>query len=317
MLVVMAANGMPPIPPPVQSVAAPPPNYEENGRLYHGYRKGSYMYPCDEQEQDRLDIYHRFFQVARHERLHTAPFTPNYDGPRILDIGTGTGIWAIDMADAYPNAEVLGIDISLIQPHMIPANLSFKLRDFDGPWQPVIQLESWDLIHMRMLAGSVSSWPEVYAKVFRSLKPVFGWIEDVEIDFYPRCDDGSLPPNSALQKWHDWLMDATERACKPLRYNHETRAMLAAQGFVDIRDEVIKIPLNPWERDSHQKDIGRWYNLGMTEGMEAASLGPFTRIFNWSRDDVIRLITDVKKEICDRRIHVYHQMHIWTARKPA
>lgn len=84
--------------------------------------------------------------------------------------------------------------------------------------------------------------------------------------------------------------------------------MLAAQGFVDIRDEVIKIPLNPWERDSHQKDIGRWYNLGMTEGMEAVSLGPFTRIFNWSRDDVIRLITDVKKEICDRRIHVYHQM---------
>lgn len=108
---------MPPIPPPVQSVAAPPPNYEENGRLYHGYRKGSYMYPCDEvnadiqrsgkpkltcplqQEMDRMDIFHKFFQVARHERLHALPFIPNYDGPRILDIGTGTGIWAIDMAE--------------------------------------------------------------------------------------------------------------------------------------------------------------------------------------------------------------------------
>jgi len=76
------------------------------------------MYPCDEQEMDRMDIFHKFFQVARHEVLHTAPFTPNYDGPRILDIGTGTGIWAIDMADKYPNAEVLGIDLSLIQPSM-------------------------------------------------------------------------------------------------------------------------------------------------------------------------------------------------------
>jgi hypothetical protein len=25
-----------------------PPDYLENGRWYHGYRKGSYMYPCDE-----------------------------------------------------------------------------------------------------------------------------------------------------------------------------------------------------------------------------------------------------------------------------
>jgi len=107
---------MPPIPPLVSSVAAPPADYEENGRKYHGYRKGSYMYPCDEvskeftsekneltypsqQEMDRMDIFHKFFQVARHEALHTAPFTPNYDGPRILDIGTGTGIWAIDMAE--------------------------------------------------------------------------------------------------------------------------------------------------------------------------------------------------------------------------
>jgi hypothetical protein len=36
---------MPPVPPPP---AAAPPDYMENGRLYHGYRKGMYMFPCDE-----------------------------------------------------------------------------------------------------------------------------------------------------------------------------------------------------------------------------------------------------------------------------
>jgi len=51
-------------------------------------------------EMDRMDIYHKFFSVARNEALHSTTFVPNYDkGPRILDLGCGTGIWAIDMAE--------------------------------------------------------------------------------------------------------------------------------------------------------------------------------------------------------------------------
>jgi ubiquinone/menaquinone biosynthesis C-methylase UbiE len=50
-------------------------------------------------EMDRLDIFHKFFAVARRDQLHSIPFTGTYDqGPRVLDLGTGTGIWAIDMA---------------------------------------------------------------------------------------------------------------------------------------------------------------------------------------------------------------------------
>lgn len=87
----------------------------ENGRLYHGYRRGIYMYPCDEvrrprcahwprppdaqqQEKDRMDIFHKLFLVARRESLHQAPVVASYQ-PRILDLGCGTGIWAIDMAE--------------------------------------------------------------------------------------------------------------------------------------------------------------------------------------------------------------------------
>lgn len=75
-------------------------NYMENGRWYHGYRRGLYMYPCDEAEKDRMDIYHQFFAVARRGQLHQAPVPtqPNVQ-PRILDVGCGTGIWAIDMAE--------------------------------------------------------------------------------------------------------------------------------------------------------------------------------------------------------------------------
>lgn len=38
-------------------------SYEESGRLYHGYRRGVYLYPCDEDEQDRLDLHDRVSEV--------------------------------------------------------------------------------------------------------------------------------------------------------------------------------------------------------------------------------------------------------------
>lgn len=56
------------------------------------------------------------FLVVRHNELHRAPMIKNHLPARILDLGTGTGIWAIDMADKYPEAEVIGVDLSVIQP---------------------------------------------------------------------------------------------------------------------------------------------------------------------------------------------------------
>jgi len=42
-------------------------------------------------------------------KLHEAPIGSG--NQRILDIGKGTGIWAVDMADVYPNAKVVGTDL--------------------------------------------------------------------------------------------------------------------------------------------------------------------------------------------------------------
>ena len=47
----------------------------------------------------------------------------------------------------------------------IPSNLRFRQRDFDSPW--VMGEDSWDLIHLGMLCGSVQSWREMYGNVMR------------------------------------------------------------------------------------------------------------------------------------------------------
>ncbi|CCX13122.1 Similar to methyltransferase [Aspergillus niger CBS 513.88]; acc. no. XP_001390491 [Pyronema omphalodes CBS 100304] len=87
----------------------------EHGRRYHAYYgRDKYLMPMDEKEQDKLDLHHEIMRLLWDDRLHESPL----DQPdRILDIGgTGTGIWAIDMADEYLMAEVIGTDLSPIQP---------------------------------------------------------------------------------------------------------------------------------------------------------------------------------------------------------
>jgi hypothetical protein len=103
-------------------------------------------------------------------------------------------------------------------------------------------------------------------------------MEQVEIDFYPRCDDASLPPNSALVQWADYLVDATERRTGRL--------------------PIIKVPLNPWPSDPYLSKMGRWYNLGLVRGVEALSLAPFVRMFHWEKEDVDRIVAAAKMDIC-------------------
>ena len=52
--------------------------------------------PNDEGEQDRLDLYHHIFLLLLGGRLHSAPLE---NPQKVLDVGTGTGIWAIDFAE--------------------------------------------------------------------------------------------------------------------------------------------------------------------------------------------------------------------------
>jgi methylase of polypeptide subunit release factors len=56
-----------------------------------------------------MDLNHEYMLELLQGELHKSPIGKNPQ--RILDVGTGTGIWAIDMADRYPSAEVLGTDL--------------------------------------------------------------------------------------------------------------------------------------------------------------------------------------------------------------
>lgn len=64
----------------------------ENGRQYHAYRDGSYWGPNDELAKEILDFAHHMYLLTLDQKLHLAPIQ---NPQNVLDVGTGTGIWAI------------------------------------------------------------------------------------------------------------------------------------------------------------------------------------------------------------------------------
>lgn len=130
----------------------------ENGRRYHRFREGRYNFPNDEAEQDREDMKHACVKMLC-QRLHFAPIDEQAV-QNILDIGTGTGIWAIEMGDQFPSANVLGIDLSPIQPDWVPSNVHFVVDDAESEW--LYPENHFDYVHSRHTVMAIKDWPKLY-----------------------------------------------------------------------------------------------------------------------------------------------------------
>jgi SAM-dependent methyltransferase len=242
-------------------------------------------------------------------------YAPHPNNGRFLDLGCGTGIWAIEVANKYPNAEVTGVDLAPIQPKNHPKNCQFYAPfDFESPF--ALGEDSWDLIHLQMVCGSVLGWPNLYRRIFNHLTPGTGWLEQVEIDFEPRCDDRSLE-GMAIRDWYKLLKQATAESMRPIAHSsRDTIKHLQEAGFVDIDHQIVGLPLNPWHQDEHERNVARWYNLAFSESIENMSLAPFTRVLGWSRGDIENLVQSVRNEAYNKNIHAYNILHIYQARRP-
>jgi ubiquinone/menaquinone biosynthesis C-methylase UbiE len=257
---------------------------------------------------------HHLLLLALDDKLFMSPLKKDVE--KCLDVGKGTGMWAIDFADSYPNCEVIGTDISPIQPAWTPPNLKFEIEDCTQPW--TFDANTFDFIHMRYPFGSIPDWDALFEQAFRACKPG-GRIESLEASPHMESDDGSIGPMSAMSQWGTFFVEGGKmlgRTFEVLKHDVQRQGMLKA-GFVDVDIRDYKVPLASWPKDPKFRDIGQFARAAHEADYEGYVSYMAKLVQGWERDEVLVYCAHLRNEMANDKHHTWFRMRSVWGRKPA
>ncbi|OTA98458.1 hypothetical protein M426DRAFT_109886 [Hypoxylon sp. CI-4A] len=282
---------------------------QENGRTYHRYKEGRYFLPNDTAEQERLDLQHQLFTIAIGNKLNIAPI-PDNPG-RVLDIATGTGLWAIEFAAQHPRSQVIGTDLSPIQPQYVPENCRFEIDDAEDEWT---FSEPFDFIHGRALMSCFNDPASVVRQAFGSLAP--GGVLEFQDALFPMSYIGEAPTGSALYRWNERMLEGVTRLGRSWSNAQHYRTYFEDAGFADVVERRFYWPTSPWARGAYFKTVAAYFQEDMLSGLEAMSLRVLG-VLGMTPDEVRLFVDDVKRDILDTNVHAYLTVTYIYGRKPS
>jgi SAM-dependent methyltransferase len=192
--------------------------------------------PNDLRETHRLDLQH----LALHESFGTNVFAPVSAPARILDVACGTGRWAKEVAQLFPEAQVTGMDISVpleIQEQGPSGEYTFVQANLLEPL-PFADTQ-FDYVHTRFVVGAVpaAAWPEVVRELVRVTAPG-GWVELVE-GVHPMAGGAAL---AQIVAW--WQQVLAQRGVD-LALGQQVGASLRDAGLESVTERSEELPVGP------------------------------------------------------------------------
>ncbi|KAI1849523.1 hypothetical protein JX265_013638 [Neoarthrinium moseri] len=293
------------------SVAEPGSILGESGRTYHGYEPGKYFLPNDAAEQDRLDFQHAALVQLFGDRLFRAPLDPNLK--YTLDVATGTGIWALEFAQRFPNAQVIGTDLSLIQPLNLAApNCQFYRQDAEKDWDFGGIL--FDYIHLRFTFSCFDNPRGVAQSVFDSLNPG-GWVEYQE-SIFDLGVMGGTAEGTAYKEYCD-RCNAGARILRgrDMRTAPCLKGWLEELGYEGVVEEKYLLPANPWPKERKIRRVGLWWLRNALDGLRGIGW-KMLQATGLTASEIETLVNNAKAEVRDTSNRFYFTVYVVYGRKP-
>jgi len=282
-----------------------------HGRRYNTYRSGNHPFPRGDDLSVRNElVFHNLMLKLLDDKYHLAPVT---DPRHVADVGCGLGLWSAGMAEAHPDTEVLGLDTT--PQSSVLENCTFVPMDVTQEWildRPDTKL---DLVHIRGLFASIADWPNLYQHCFQyvfllcaaamlvslsqSCAPIMiylfdwanmlimfpwfrnmasgGYIEQVEVEIKPLCDDDSCRPDSVIKQLADLTVQMSQHLGQDYNVTGGMRRLIEEAGFVECEEHRLKMPLGPWPKDEKARMIGALFESFYRTGLQGWMMKPLTR----------------------------------------
>lgn len=263
------------------------------GRLH--VADAPYVLPKDDREVQRLDFQHYMLRFAMRGN-YAAPLV-NPTG--ILDVGCGTGRWATEMAQQFPNANVVGVDLvppptetpnplaggSDKRPEnfaFIQGNILEGLPFADG---------TFDFTHMRLLVFALPAprWQDVAHELVR-VTSMGGWVEWLEGDIL--LHNGG----PAVEQLNHFAQSAGKgRGIEPT-YVYRVGEFLQTAGLVNVQMRQLQIPIHT--------AAGRLGQMGVTDYLAVISglKGPLVAQGFVTAQDFDQVIQAAREEMSHYRV---------------
>ncbi|KFA60530.1 hypothetical protein S40285_07579 [Stachybotrys chlorohalonatus IBT 40285] len=288
------------------------------GHTYYG--DGRFFFPNDASEARRLALQHELLKLCLGGQL-TAARLPAGVPLDVLDVGSGTGQWACELGEAFPRADVLGVDVtSALMPKDVPPNVTFEMADATDAWPP----RRYDLVHMRnLVGGGVRDWRALLRTAFAHLKPG-GQLEFTELrprffDVAPEHADlpaGATPQiGAACVAFERAFEDACARVGLDMDPAPHVPGWLAEVGAQGIRERGDWVPVKSWGHDPLSRRKGAILSEMIECGLENWVLMLFG-VCGWEEAATRALLERVKQETRDPLLRSYVKVTFITARKP-